>query len=892
MLELNNIKKDYVAGDTTVHALKGVSLDFRKSEFVSILGQSGCGKTTLLNIIGGLDRYTSGDLIINGKSTKDFKDYDWDTYRNHSIGFVFQSYNLIMHLTVVENVELALSLAGISREERRKRAVDALTTVGLKDQINKKPNQLSGGQMQRVAIARALVNNPDILLADEPTGALDSETSEQVMQILKQISADRLIIMVTHNGDLATKYSTRIIKLLDGNVVDDSMPYNHQNTIEEQTNKISNNQQEKIDKLNLLLDADIITKEEHNNLTNQVLTDETFDLNINKKIKKYLNKKSKIKKTSMKYGTALSLSLKNLLTKKWRTFMTSFAGSIGIIGIALILAVSNGFTNYINQIQSNALGNYPISVSSISMDTKSFQNLQPSTNNEESVAEDVIVPYNPMMQLTQFGHYNNITTEFINKVKEFEETDKAKGENSQINVVNYDYYVPIKFITKNNNMYNLFVNQNTTSVLSGGSSSPVYPMLENLDFVMQQYDLIYGELPTEPQTGFSNKLILVVGRGNKVGVDVLSQIGIMPTMNSEGKYNHINFADVKNKEFKLIYNNDYYLPNSNNFDEITSFDKLSIANQTALAAAYNNASTTLQIGAVIRLKDNASSEILSPGLAFMPSLKTHYLNNCKNSLIAQKQIANKSSLTFYDSYKPVITDMSAILKLEEYASVSEINNFLYASYKYKLNEEDAFELGLQQIGISKIPVSIAFYPKSFDGKDAVLKLVEDFNSTKTNKNEQIVVSDSTEFLTSTLGSMVNIISYVLIAFAAISLVVSSIMIAIITYVSVLERTKEIGVLRSIGARKKDITRVFNAETFLIGLISGLLGVGISFALTFPISAIVKTVAGGSITTNIAVMDPISSIALVVISVTLTMISGLIPAVMAAKRDPVKALRSE
>lgn len=897
MLELKDIVKDYVAGDTTVKALKGISLDFRKSEFVSILGQSGCGKTTLLNIIGGLDHYTSGDLIINNKSTKDFNDYDWDTYRNHSIGFIFQSYNLIMHLTVAENVELALSLAGISKEERRKRAVEALTTVGLKDQINKKPNQLSGGQMQRVAIARSLVNNPDILLADEPTGALDSETSEQVMKLLKDISKDRLIIMVTHNGELAEKYSTRIIRLLDGKVVGDTKPYNHQKERKTKTNELPEEKQELLNKLTALLETDKISATDFEKYKTELLSENGLDLTQNKKLLKLLKNEKRLhhKRTSMKYGTALSLSLKNLLTKKWRTIMTSFAGSIGIIGIALILAVSNGFTGYINKMQSEALGNYPITISAISMDTNKFQNM--GSNNDvdvEDVNENVIVPYNPMHQIMQYGHYNNFTSEFMSYVKEFEENSLDKNNNSKLNTIEYDYFVPLKLLSKdNNNNIKLFKNQNSTSVLQGSSSSAIYPMLNNLDFVMSQYELIYGTMPkvNDGET-YSKEMLLVIGKGNKVSVQTLESLNITPTTNDKGEYNRISFEDICNKEFKLIFNDDYYIPDSANFDDITKFDKLDTTNQEKLLEAYNNAENALKISGVIRLKDDATTELLSTGVAYMPSLKDYYLQNCKQSLIARKQIANKDSYSFYDNYVLSVAEMSSILPKNGFANVEQINQFLFSAYKYKLSNDDAFELAMQQIGISSIPVSIAFYPKTFDAKDSVLNMIDEYNSTKTNDSEKIVCADTTGFLTNTLGNMVNIISYVLIAFAAISLVVSSIMIAIITYVSVLERTKEIGVLRSIGARKKDITRVFNAETFLIGLTSGVLGVAISFILTFPISAIIKAVAGGAITTSMAVMDPISSIILIAISIVLTMISGLVPAIMAANRDPVKALRSE
>ncbi len=895
MLELKEIVKDYVAGDTTVKALKGISIDFRQSEFVSILGQSGCGKTTLLNIIGGLDHYTSGDLIINNKSTKDFNDYDWDTYRNHSIGFIFQSYNLIMHLTVAENVELALSLAGISKEERHKRAVEALTTVGLKDQVNKKPNLLSGGQMQRVAIARSLVNNPDILLADEPTGALDSETSEQVMKILKDISKDRLIIMVTHNAELAEKYSTRIIKLLDGKVIDDTKPYNHEQEKKVKSNKLPKDKQELLDNITILFENNKISESEFESYKTQIISNTEFDLSTNKKLNKLLKTQNRLqhKRTSMKYGTALSLSFKNLLTKKWRTIMTSFAGSIGIIGIALIIAVSNGFTNYINKMQSEALGSTPLTVSAITMDTDKFQNITPNRDEDEDINEDVVVPYNPLQQIMQYGHYNNFTSEFLNHVKKFEKENADKGKDSNLNMIEYDYFVPIKILSKNNdNKVTLFKNENSTSVLQGSLSSYVYPMLNNLDFVMSQYELIYGTLPKQnSEEEYSKEMLLVVDKGNKISIQTLQSLGIETSTNDKNEYNKINFGDICNKEFKLLFNDDYYIPDSDNFEEITKFDKLSTDNDSLLNA-YEKASTTLKISGVIRLKADATTELLSTGVAYMPSLRDYYLKNCANSLIARKQLANKESYAFYDNYVLSVAEMQGLLPPNGFPNVAAINQFLKLAYNYELSNDDAFELGMQQIGISSIPLSIAFYPKTFSAKDSVLNMIKEYNDTKTNDNEKIVCADTTQFLTNTLGSMVNIISYVLIAFAAISLVVSSIMIAIITYVSVLERTKEIGVLRSIGARKKDITRVFNAETFLIGLTSGVLGVVISFVLTFPISAIIKAVAGGAITTSMAIMDPISSVILIAISVVLTMISGLVPAIMAANRDPVKALRSE
>ena len=846
MIELKNIVKTYTAGDTVVKALNDISINFREKEFVSILGPSGCGKTTLLNILGGLDRYDSGDIIVNGTSTKMFKDKDWDAYRNHYIGFVFQSYNLIPHLNVVENVELALSIGGTNKNEKRKMALDALDKVGLKSQAKKKPSQLSGGQMQRVAIARAIVNNPEIILADEPTGALDSETSVQVMDILKEISKEHLVIMVTHNKELADKYSSRIINLLDGNLVGDTSPFKGKKS------KKDNNQEPK---------------------------------------------KQKQKKSAMSIFTAFSLSFKNLLSKIGKTLLISFAGSIGIIGIALVLAVNTGMNAYIGSMQSNALGNYPIVVSSISVDMDKFKGLSGSQEIEVQDT-DQIVPYNPMSQYITYGHYNNLTTNFVNYVKEYERNDMEAGS-EKLNVVEYNYFIPIKLITKNEiggeNNYTYIARKNTTSILSGNSSSNVYPMLDNIDFVMEQYDLIAGELPKiqEGKT-YSTDVVLVVGAGNKISVGTLKALGI-PTETDEAlNYKQISYDKIVGKEYKVITNDIYYTPDSADFDSITSFSKLGKTNQTELQTAYNSSEITLKISGILRIKDDATSELLNTGLAYMPSFENYYAQDCQNSLIARKQLDNKSkgNYEFYDNYVLSVSELGSILPANGFASITEINNFLNAQYGYTLTEDDAFEVAMQQIGISNIPISIRFFPKNFDGKDSVINMIKEYNNTLTNENEKIIYSDTTGFITSTLGQMVDIVSYVLIAFAGISLVVSSIMIGIITYTSVIERTKEIGVLRSIGARKKDISRVFNMETFIIGLSAGLIGVVVTFALTFPISKIIINLAGGAVTTRLAVLKVTDMIILVGISVILTLIAGLVPARIASKKDPVKALRTE
>lgn len=850
MIQIKNIIKTYDTGDIKVHALQDVSINFRNSEFVSILGPSGCGKTTLLNIVGGLDKYTSGDIVINGVSTKEFKDKEWDAYRNHYIGFIFQSYNLIGHLSVLENVELALSVAGISKSEKRKRAIKALKEVGLQDQIKKKPNQLSGGQMQRVAIARAIVNEPKIILADEPTGALDSETSIQIMDLLKKISNKYLIIMVTHNEELAENYSTRIISILDGKITNDTNPYNP--------------------------------------------TEDEIQLDAVEYIKRDDKEKAKVKrkkiKTSMSYPTAFSLSLKNLWSKKGKTIIESLAGSIGIIGIALVLAVSSGFTNYINIMQSNALGNTPITVSAITMDIEKFKSLEIETEDEDYSDEDVLVPYDPMGQLVQFGHYNNFTTEFIDHVKDFEKQDK-ESYSPKLNMIEYDYFIPIKMVTKSNNEYKFVKRDNITSIMSGDSGSVVYPLPNNMDYVLNQYDLIYGKLPnTLVNDSYSKEMLLVVGAGNKVSKETLKTIGIIPEI-KDGKFQNITFEDICNQEYKLLFNDDYYTADSNDFDSITKFTKLDTSNQDDLGVAYNSASIALRISGILRLKENASAEILSTGLAYMSNLEDYYYENCLNSLIARKTIANKSSYSFYDNYNINISEMP-VLQKGGYKDAKEINDYLKLNYGYNLTDEEAFELGLQQIGISKIPVGIRFYPKSFEGKDSVLAMIDEYNSKQTNENLKIVYGDTTAFLTSTLGEMIDIISYVLIAFAGISLVVSSVMIGIITYTSVIERTKEIGVLRSIGARKKDISRIFNSETILVGFFAGLLGIFVSWVLTFPISSILKSISGGAITTNMAILEPLHAIILVIISTILTAIAGTVPAKIASKKDPVRCLRSE
>lgn len=842
MLQLKDIKKEYSTSSVKVEALKGINLEFRDSEFVSILGPSGCGKTTLLNIIGGLDKYTSGDLIINNKSTKDYLDRDWDTYRNHSIGFIFQSYNLIMHQTILSNVELALTLAGVSREERRKRATEALQRVGLSEHLNKRPNQLSGGQMQRVAIARALINNPDIILADEPTGALDTDTSVQIMEILKEISKDRLVIMVTHNPELAEQYSTRIIKLLDGQIIDDNNPFKHNEE-----------------------------KKETNN-TNQNVP------------------KGKKRNTSMNFLTALFLSINNLRTKKGRTIMTAFAGSIGIIGVALVLAISNGFSNYINTMQTDTLSAYPVTVAMATADYDSFSSIGTTEdNNTGQNNNEYVTIYNSMDRFLKYGHYNRITQDFLNYVKDFEQKDKQKAESKQaLSLMQYNYYTPFKFVyydnNKSTNPYTLTKATNSLSILSGKSSNTFYQELDDQEFMLSQYDVVYTSPSYDANDIYG--LTLVIDAGNKLERSVITALGIKPETDAEGKYKNISFEDICAKEYKLIYNDDYYIFDSEN-------NVSTINTQAQLQSLYESATTqTMKINRVLRPKDDQDITVLSSGIMYTKQLGENYRQNCKNSQIAQKQNELKQTqtdnYTFYDPMVFKISELGSLLPSTGYADTNAINQYLQLNFSTSIDIEEAYDLGLQQIGVSNTPISIMFYTKSFDGKKAVQEMIKSYNNT-VDESDKIIYGDQSQLITTTLGSIISIISYVLIAFASISLVVSSIMIGVITYTSVIERTKEIGVLRSLGARKKDVSRVFNAETAIIGALAGLIGVIVSYLLCIPISLIISNLANIS---GIANLSIIHAAGLVIISTLLSLVAGLIPSRYAAKQDPVTALRTE
>lgn len=843
ILELKDIKKDYKLADNVVPALKGVSMAFRHNEFVSILGPSGCGKTTMLNIIGGLDQYTSGDLIIKGQSTKKFKGGDWDTYRNHSIGFVFQSYNLIPHLSVLGNVELALTLAGISSKERKQRAMAVLERVGLKNECKKRPNQLSGGQMQRVAIARALVNNPEILLADEPTGALDSKTSVQIMELIKEISKERLVIMVTHNTELAEKYSSRIIKLLDGKVVDDSNP-----------------------------------PSENDDALERII--ETLPQNA-QNLQKNDKKAFKKKKSSMSVFTAFMLSLKNLITKKGRTILTSVAGSIGIIGVALVLAISNGFTNYINKMQTDTLGGYPIAVSTVAIDYSSLSSFMGESNKVgTSEEEGSFGVYNPSTIIAKMGNYNFISDKFVKYINDYIEEDNKKGDRKSLSSVQFTYATNLKVLTEGSEGIIFVDTKPTTSSIYGTSSSLFYEGLADKDFVLSNYDIVEGKYPEN-----KNEVLLVLNSTGALSTDMLTKLGIAVSVNSEGEYERILYSDVIGKTYKVISNDTYYTPVYDSEGNVTEFSTLAKADYQT---AFDGASETLSICGVMKPREDIVVEVFDAGIMYLPELATSYQQDCKNSLIVKKSIEDGK---FYVPFTVDISELKGFgLGIQNFNTPAEIVGFVKSSFDIDMTAEEATNLGLQMVGASTIPTGIYLYPKDFDGKAEVLKLIDDWNASEDGAHNKIVYTDATEVLTGTLGELINIISYVLIAFAAISLLVSSIMIGIITYVSVVERTKEIGVLRSIGARKRDIARVFNAETFIIGLFAGLIGVVLTYILCFPVNAIIAKVSGGL--KNIAVLKFDHALILIAVSFVLTLISGLIPARIASKKDPVVALRSE
>lgn len=1000
MLKLSGITKVYEAGDLSVTALKNVSIEFRKNEFVSILGQSGCGKTTLLNIIGGLDRYTSGDLVISGRSTKEYKDHDWDTYRNHSIGFVFQSYNLIPHQTVLNNVELALTLSGVSKAERRKRAVEALEKVGLGNQLNKKPNQMSGGQMQRVAIARALINNPEILLADEPTGALDSETSEQIMELLKEVANDRLVIMVTHNPELAEKYSTRIIKLLDGEIIGDSNPYN--SALEETT-----------------------TSEETDGGT------------------KDKKKKSKREKgTSMSFITALSLSLNNLLTKKGRTFMTAFAGSIGIIGIALILSLSSGFQAYIDSVQEDTLSSYPITIEAEQVDMSKLMQSFLGNSAEDKNREDGKIYANTDMYDMMNAYMNpEVNHNNLKKLMAWIESSDSKVKD-YATAIQYGYASPLETyyydlsagIIPTNDYAALFdglfsgTTQEMATTMTGGSAIKVFEeLLESEkgndinELIFSQYELIDDDMRW-PEN--KNEVVLIVDKNNEIAETYLYTLGILDRSKIEdlmigmtngddtGKDVYAttewDYSDFVGMKFRLVLPTDKYVGTDTDGDGKNDRweDKQKDENYMKLMLG---SAEELEIVGIIRPREDAVSASLTGAIGYRSELTDWYLEEIKNSEIVKYQQEHPETdvltgLPFKVAgmLEPTAAEKAAELKewaatateaekaaaylivastpdevtlqtnlaetmknypdrasreafmLSVYLEQSDmdettIKNFIskmtdeevenmtreivsagimqtYAAnvsqqlaplpevqkaamFDAMLNTSDEVTLAnahdlcipskysesslknnLSAFGYAEIdnPATINIYAATFEDKDKIADLIEEYNKS-VSEEDKISYTDYVALMMSSVSTIINVISYVLIAFVSISLVVSSIMIGIITYISVLERTKEIGILRSIGASKRDISRVFNAETLIVGFVAGMIGILVTVLLNIPINIVIEAL--GDIK-NVAFLPVGGAIILVVISMVLTFIAGLVPSRVAANKDPVVALRTE
>ena len=829
MLELVNIKKDYKAGSGTVTALKNINLKFEKNEFVSILGPSGCGKTTLLNIIGGLDSYTEGDLIINGTSTKEYKDKDWDAYRNRSIGFVFQSYNLIPHLTVLGNVELALTLCGLSPKERKEASLKALDRVGLSEQINKKPNQLSGGQMQRVAIARALVNNPDIILADEPTGALDSETSKQVMELLKEVSKERLVIMVTHNDTLADKYSSRIIRLLDGEIISSENIINKEKDLVTSKTKKGKSKQN-----NLSVEDDAVKRQDDN--AADATAEKSQENTVKKKVFSGLFKrKNNESRTSMSFFTAIALSFKNLLTKKGRTFMTGFAGSIGIIGIALVLSLSNGLSQYINNIQTESLSQSPIQITKNAYKIDDIMAMQNGLEVELDAYpdnSDRIYPYEPMSD--KFIKENNITQEYIDYIK--------KIDSSLLLAINYSYGVSMNISTKYNG---------TVSVMNTADTG-FQEMLNNGEFIESHYDLIAGEkFPSS-----YNEISLVVDKYNRLSTQALKALNI----GFEDGQESVSFESLLGKEFRLLLNDVYY-QNDNGIFTVTD----------DLNSAYEKG-VPLKIVSIIRIKESSDTSFLNQGLVYTSALTEYVLEENGKSQIVQEQLKEENKTI------DVTTGKTFTLKVGEFEKPITDEEEL----------EEALQTQLRKLGAISVPSSVSIYPSDFDSKNEIIAYLDKWNEGKS-EEEQIIYTDMSGIIFTVMDEMVDTVSVVLVAFSAISLVVSSIMIGIITYVSVIERTKEIGVLRSLGARKKDVSRVFKAETLIIGLFAGVLGIIITALINIPINIAVSNSFGIS---NLANLHWATALILIAISMVLTLVAGLIPSKIAAKKNPVTALRTE
>lgn len=938
LLKIQNIKKQYKTGDLVQTALNDVSLNFRDNEFVAILGPSGSGKTTLLNIVGGLDRYDSGDLIINGISTKKYRDRDWDSYRNHTIGFVFQSYNLIPHQSILSNVELALTISGISKTERRKRAKEALEKVGLGNQLHKRPNQMSGGQMQRVAIARALVNNPSILLADEPTGALDSETSIQVMDLLNEVAKDRLVIMVTHNPELAEKYANRIVKLSDGKITDDSNPF-----------------ETKADE----------KEPQHKNMG----------------------------RSSMSFLTALSLSFNNLRTKKGRTFLTSFAGSIGIIGIALILSLSNGVNLYIDSIQRSTMSSYPINIEAQSIDFSSFIEARQKSLNPDPATHDMNAVYSDNTQLEAVSKMSTSFTK--NNLTDFKkyldnpnsEINKYIGDNGIIYSYDtkftvYSYDPDDKLVNTDGSTINdkkdqtisfggmQFSATDGAMAMVGGGTSMLEELLPNpktntvSSVITDNYGLVYGSMPNA-----YNELVLILDENNEIPITALYQMGFLPVdeykeiskkiekgESVELAEQKLEYSDICNKEFYVMPACDYYVKNRFGYYDDISSDEEKIKQKLKNALV-------LKVTGIIKLKDDADNMLISKPLGYTRLLTNYIIDYTDNSRIvqAQQDDQNKNIITGMvfepktdsekiNDAKKYIENLGVTQKANMYmtimalaamsgnipeTSVPEMSvpetsmtpemlaqlqqqntqamqspptteeGMAKAFDQYMQNPSDdvlisiynnyissgSYEDNLEKLGVISLdaPSSISIYADSFEDKDAISRCIEDYNKTVTEENK-ITYTDFVGLLMSSVTTIINVISYVLIAFVAVSLIVSSIMIGIITYISVLERTKEIGILRAIGASKRNISQVFNAETFIIGLLSGLIGIGTSLLLLIPINAIIHHIVGNNTVNAVLPLD--GAVILIILSVILTLIGGLIPSKKAAKKDPVAALRTE
>lgn len=773
MLEIKHIKKSYKTGDFVQKALNDVSIQFRQNEFVAILGPSGSGKTTLLNVLGGLDHYDSGDLIINGKSTKNFKAADWDAYRNNSVGFIFQSYNLIGHISIQDNVEMALTLSNVKKKERRKRAREALKSVGLLEHAHKRPNQLSGGQMQRVAIARSLVNNPDIILADEPTGALDSNTSKQIMDLIQKIASDKLVIMVTHNQELAYQYATRVIEVKDGKVVSDSNP---------------------------------LKKEEQ-------------------EADQY-----RLKKTKMSFIEALHLSFNNILTKKGRTLITAFASSIGIIGIALILSLSNGFDLQIDKFERGILSAMPIMISkqSMNLDEESLSQLT-GESEEKYPDKQVVIPKSNMLET--IVHQNKINQEYVDYIENIP-SDLVYG-------VSYTKMTALNVLTEKDGKVSVADTQNISF-----SALPKSLDKDSPNAAMEAYyDVLAGTLPQKKED-----IVLIVDASNRVNTELLELLGFDTT-------DEIPFDQIIGKTIKIALNDDFYVKMGNFF-----------VRNPDLQSVYDN-SITLTVSGILRMKEDFPSYVASASLCYTNELLDELISINNESEIVKAQLSSDVN---------VLTGMPF--------STSDDENSNSSSMGMTLTKDTI----LAYLGAEQTPYMIYLFPKDFEKKDELLEYLDAYNENKED-SDKVIYTDQAELISSMSSSIMSAVTIVLIAFSSISLIVSSIMIGIITYISVLERTKEIGILRALGARKKDISRVFNAETFIIGITSGLIGIGIALLLTIPANQIIYQLTELE---NVAILNPIHALILILVSMTLTMIGGFIPARIAAKKDPVEALRTE